>query len=237
MYGEADAHLGDSDLNGLSRLAGRFIVLDGLDGGGKTSQIARLSERLGAAGLEVQTTRDPGGTAIGEGIRHLLLHLPDDGSRPVPYCELLLFMASRAQLVAEKIAPALARGKVVLGDRFIWSTLAYQAANGSNVDEILHMARGAIGTTWPDLTILLDVPPEIGMRRIALQRGTSPDAIEERSIVYRHKVRELFLGMPRQYQHPMAVVDATADFETVHAAIIQALLSASWVHSPAVSLR
>ena len=217
--------------DGLRKLAGKFIVLEGPDGAGKTTQLAVLADLLRDNGLLVETVRDPGGTALGERIRGLLLHPPDRGAPPAPYCELLLFMASRTQLVAEVIAPCVRQGKTVLCDRFIWSTLAYQAANGSNVDEILSLGRRAIGDCWPDLTIILDVPPEVGMARIAHGRGRKADAIEERSLAYRSQVREFFLAMPSRYGHAMAVLDGTGDFDHVHASIVNVLISAEF--SPA----
>lgn len=207
----------------LQGLAGRFITIDGPDGAGKTTQLSVLTQRLREAGLRVVTTRDPGGTAVGDGIRELLLHLPEHLGRPTPYCELLLFMASRAQLVAEVIRPALARGETVITDRFIWATLAYQVANGMDADQILSLADGAIGDCWPDLTLILDVPPEVGLARNLSRTGTT-DAIEQRSMHYRSQVRRLFLEMPARFRLPIRVLNASQSVDAVHGDVVAALM-------------
>ena len=144
-------------------LGGKFIVIDGPDGAGKGTQIERLKALITEQGGEWVYAKDPGGTLIGDRIRHVLLGY--DLSEMDPHCEALLFMASRAQLVAEVVRPAVAAGKTVVGDRFISATCAYQVAAGFPREEVIALGRLAVGETWPDLTIVLDVPPEVGFER------------------------------------------------------------------------
>ncbi len=200
------------------KLAGRFLVFDGPDGCGKSTQIGLLAERLGGGPLEVVHTVDPGGTAIGDRIRQLLLgeHLATMDVR----CETLLFMASRAQLAAEVVRPALARGAVVLCDRFVSATCAYQGAAGQDVRTILELGRLAVGDTWPDLTVILDVPVELGRRR----RSHRPaDAMESRPEDFHRRVREGFLSLPRDYPGRVEVLDGTPAPGQVHEAIMEVL--------------
>ncbi len=191
--------------------AGRFLVLDGPDGAGKSTQLARLADWLGEAGLEVVTTRDPGGTAIGDRVRAILLD-PAADEMSVP-CETMLYMASRAQLVAEVVRPALARGAVVLCDRFVSSTLAYQTAGGADPAAIRTVAAVAIGQTWPDLTVILDLDPAAGLDRV--QRGL--DRMEAKGLPFHQRVREAFLTQARQDPRRFAVIDAAAEADTVFA--------------------
>lgn len=144
------------------RLRGKFIVFDGPDGGGKSTQIERVVRLLDGHGVPVARAKDPGGTPIGDRIRHVLLDF--DLSEMDVRCETLLFMASRAQLVGRVIEPALRRGEAVICDRFVSATCAYQGAAGYDMGQIIELARFAIGRTWPDVTIVVDVPPELGFR-------------------------------------------------------------------------
>jgi len=222
------------------KLAGKFIVLDGPDGSGKGTQIELLTEKLSAAGLAVVQARDPGGTVIGDRIRGVLLD--HDLSEMDVRCETFLFMASRAQLVAEVIEPALQAGKVVLCDRFISATCAYQAAAGYDARRVLELGRFAVGDTWPHLTLVLDVPVEEGFRRTGrkphhagrhrkrhdgnqgmLFPASRPDAMEARPIDFHRQVRELFLNLPGQYPGRVAVIDGLGSPQEVHGRVVEAL--------------
>jgi len=191
------------------KLAGRFIVIDGGDGTGKSTQLNRLAEYLRGEGVAVRQVRDPGGTAIGEKIRQILLDTAH-GEMAVR-CELMLYMASRAQLAAEVIAPALAGGQCVLADRYISSTVAYQGAGGVDAEAVLAAGRLAVGKTWPDLTILLDLPVETGLARLKGQ----PDRMEAKNIAFHGRVRELFLQQADSRPDRFAVIDAAGSIDDV----------------------
>lgn len=198
---------------------GRFLCLDGPDGGGKTTQAATLVAWLRARGLEVATCRDPGGTALGERLRQIL---QDRGTVGLALrAEMLLFMASRAQLVEDVIGPALARGAVVVSDRFLLANLVYQGvAGGLPLDEVARVGLAATGGLLPDLTLVLDIAPDAARRRV----GPARDRIEDRPAEYHARVREGFLELARAtpspyYPAPTVVVDASAAPEDVAARI------------------
>ncbi len=196
-----------SDL--AKKLAGRFIVLDGPDGSGKSTQIALLADWLAARSADVITACDPGGTEIGERIRKILLD-GRHGEMSVA-CEMMLYMASRAQLVAEVIRPALSAGACVLCDRYVSATIAYQGAGGADVDAIKAVAEVAVGGTWPNLTVILDLPAEAGLERIRRNNGDTPatlDRMESKELAFHQKVREIFLDQARADPARYAVVDA-----------------------------
>ncbi len=201
----------------MTGMAGRFITFEGIEGGGKTTQLRRLADRLAAAGHPVITTREPGGDPLAEAIRGLLL---DPAHAPVaPAAELLLYAAARAQHVARVIRPALMSGGIVLCDRYADSTEAYQGG-GRGVDgKTLRLLR-AIATDGvePDLTLLLDLDPEEGLAR-AGSRGGAPDRIEGESIGFHRRVREAFLEIARREPHRCRVVDASRDEGAVAAEI------------------
>lgn len=220
-------------------LAGTFLVLDGPDGGGKTTLQGLLAERLTATGLRVTTCKDPGGTEIGNRIRSVLLD-HDLGTMAVG-CETLLFMASRAQLAAEVVRPALAAGGVVLCDRYVSSTCAYQGAMGADADRIIELAEYATDGTWPDLTVVLDVPTDVGSARIHHRANARPtpspggdgqagpnspaanghlDAMERRSTAFHERVRDNFLRLAGRYPGRVRTVDATQSPEAVADAVL-----------------
>jgi dTMP kinase len=192
---------------------GFFLTLDGPDGGGKTTQAARLADWLRARGREVVTCRDPGGTALGERVRAILL---DRATVHLSLrAEMLLFMASRAQLVEDVIRPALAAGTIVVSDRFVLANLVYQGdAGGLPVEEIARVGRAATGGLLPDLTLVLDIPPEAARHRV----GAARDRMEDKGDEYQRRVRDGFLRAARgcpEYPAAVAVIDAAADPETV----------------------
>lgn len=228
----------------VDALRGRFIVFDGPDGAGKSTQRQRLADELGRLGLAVVLCRDPGGTQIGDRIRSVLLDY--DLSKMDVACETLLFMASRAQLVGEIIRPALAEGKTVLCDRFVTATCAYQGAAGYDPKRVIELARFAIGETWPDLTIVIDVEPDEGFGRIGRRasaagkrRKTSdqgqalpfaegnvkdkPDAMEARSLEFHRKVRQMFREVQKFYPRPVVSVDGGGDADTVYTRVQEAV--------------
>lgn len=191
-------------------LRGRFIAFDGGEGCGKTTQIARLRDRLAGAGLDVLAVRDPGTTRIGELVRAILLN-PDHQEMGMR-CEMLLYMAARAQMMHETIRPALDAGKVVITDRFVSSTLAYQlGGDGITSDEIRHVARVALRDRLPDLTIILDMPPDRAIERVTRAK----DRIEQRPIEYHRQVRDRFLAQAHAGPSSYRVVAADQSIEAV----------------------
>ena len=218
-------------------LAGQFIVLDGGEGCGKSTQLGLLRTRLESAGVDVVAARDPGTTAIGEKIRAVLLDV--ENTAMSMRCEMLLYMAARAQMMVEIIRPALLENKCVLCDRFVSSTLAYQAAGGAgresgegkvesrhdpgglDVRAIRAVAEIAIGGRWPDLTVLLDMPPEEAGARI--RRGK--DRIERRPIEYHRQVRQNYLDQAAAEPARFFVVDARQTAAEIHEQIFKRLES------------
>ena len=197
-----------------SLLPGRFIVFDGPDGSGKSTQFHAVAKVAQAAGVETVEVREPGGTPIGEKIRSVLLDPAN--SEMVTRCEMLLYLASRAQLMEERILPALARGAFVLADRFISSTLAYQgSAGGMARQDILSVGDIAIGGRWPDLVVVFDVDWKTAQSRMA----RALDRMEQKDADYHRRVREGYLEQARSQPDKYLVVDSTAQPEAVFAAL------------------
>ncbi|HSH95519.1 MAG TPA: dTMP kinase [Roseimicrobium sp.] len=203
-------------------MPGLFITFEGTEGGGKSTQIALLSERLRATGRTVRTLREPGGTPLGEEIRHLLKHSPA-GTGMTPETELLLMNASRAQLVRDIIAPALAAEEIVLCDRFYDSTVAYQGyGRGLDLDQVRAVIDFAVGTTRPDLTLLLSVPLGVSeARRAARQsaQGGPKDRFEEADRAFFERIEKGFQEIAELDPARIRIIDATASVEAVAAAI------------------
>jgi dTMP kinase len=203
-------------------MKGKFITLEGPEGGGKSTHIRRLAARLQAAGREVLLTREPGGTPMGEAIRGLLQH--DHAGEPVcAEAELLLFEASRAQLVRTVILPALRRGAWVLCDRFADSTTAYQGyGRGMDRETILALNAHAMGECVPDLTLLMDIEVQAGRDRLAqrnLELKTTSDRIEREAVDFHERVRAGFLALAARWPDRIKVVNVTRDPELVAADI------------------
>ena len=195
--------------------SGKFIVLDGPDGCGKSTQSAMLVSWLAENGIDTESFRDPGATAIGEKIRQVLLN-PDHIAMSTP-AEVLLYMAARTQLLAEKIAPALKKGKCVVLDRWLSSTCAYQGyAGGFGMDKVIKIAADSLERTWPDLTIILDVDLETASRRL----NRALDRMERKGDGYHQKVRQGFLELAKN-RDGFVVIDAAEDIETVHKKVIE----------------
>jgi dTMP kinase len=200
-----------------NKFSSKFIVLDGPDGCGKTTQTKLLVEWLREQGVAVETFRDPGATAIGEKIRQILLN-PEHIAMSTS-AEVLLYMAARVQLWADKIAPALKENKCVILDRWLSSTCAYQGyAGGFGIDKVIRIAADCLEKPWPDLTIILDVDLETGSKRLNRQL----DRMEQKGASYHRKVRQGFLKLADQ-QENFTVIDATGDIETVHKKVIEVI--------------
>lgn len=200
--------------------SGLFIVFEGVEGAGKSTQMQRLSEWLIAERLrQVIVTREPGGTEIADRIRRVVLD-PSVGAVD-PKAEALLFAASRAQHVTERIRPALEEGKIVLCDRYIDSSLAYQGiARGLGEQDILHLNIWATDELLPDIVVLLHLDPKDGLAR----KGTELDRMEQESTDFHQLVSDAYLRLARQYPSRFAIIDATGDIETVQSQIRTAIL-------------
>lgn len=190
--------------------SGRFVTFEGGEGGGKTTQILRLAERLNAAGFRVVTTREPGGTPTAEGVRRFLL---SGAAQPLgPEAEAVLFAAARADHVDNLIRPALKRGDWVLCDRFTDSTRAYQGAAGVDEELLDALERLTVWPTRPDLTVILDIPVEIGLIRASARAANArenPDRFERDAIDEQNRRREAFLAIAGREPERCAVVDAS----------------------------
>ena len=202
-----------------NKLNAKFIVLDGPDGCGKSTQTRMLCEWITGHGVTVHTFRDPGDTAIGERIREVLLSPEHDAMATMT--EFLLYMAARTQLWAEKIAPALEASACVVLDRWLSSTYAYQGiAGGFGGDRVLRIAADSLERVWPDVTIILDVDGESARQRMDRQL----DRMELKGDAYHQRVREGFLDLAGTRKN-FCVVDARQDIDTVHAEVIKAIES------------
>lgn len=203
-------------------LTGLFITLEGPEGAGKSTQLARLVARLQGAGVAHTVTREPGGTPLGTRVREVLLD-PELTIDPLP--EFLLYSASRAQLVLNVIRPALGRGEVVVCDRYADSSLAYQGfGRGLGEDLLQDITRAATGGLTPDLTVLLDLDPAVGLRRAA-ERGGNPDRLERADFAFHQRVREGFRTLAAHEPTRFLLLDATRDAEELETDIWQAVAS------------
>jgi dTMP kinase len=202
-------------------MPGLFITFEGTEGSGKSTQIQRLAHHLHSLGHPVLTLREPGGTPIGEEIRHTLQHSHQNHAM-CPEAELLLFNASRAQLVHEIIRPALAQGHVVLCDRFYDSTLAYQAyGRGLNLDHVQRTINFAIGHTHPNLTLLLRIPIEISTARRQHRQTSQPvrDRMEEADLAFFQRVEHGFDTLAQIHPQRIKTVNATDTIDNVEQSI------------------
>ncbi len=194
-------------------LKGKFITLEGGEGCGKSTLLPRLAARLRAAGRKVLTTREPGGTDIGEQIRQVLQHRRQSVAM-VSETELLLYCASRAQLIHEVILPALERGEIVLGDRFYDSTTVYQGV-GRQLDlrEVARIIKFAVDDCVPDLTVVIDLDPRVGLQRV---RGRELfDRMDNQSLEFYERVRRGYLDLAKREPRRVKVVDGGRSVEDV----------------------
>ncbi|MBC7256373.1 MAG: dTMP kinase [Chloroflexi bacterium] len=209
----------------MSTHAGLFIVFEGPEGSGKTTQIRLLGEALKARGRAVLCTREPGGTPIGEQIRQVLHDMRNRAMHPLT--EALLYSAARAQHVKEVIGPALERGEIVLCDRFAASTLAYQGyGHGLDLSMLRTLAEWATGGLQPDLIIYLDLDVEIGLARKRRDQEAGRgewNRMDEQTLAFHQAVRQGYLEMARQDPAHWLVVDATQPQEVIHRIVLDRL--------------
>jgi len=199
---------------------GFFLTIEGIEGVGKSTAVKFIQDYLTAAHIDFITTREPGGTEIAERIRQILL-TPNPEEVIVPETELLLMFACRAQHIAHKIEPALAAGKWVISDRFVDASYAYQGGGRQlNLDQIKTLDKWVV-KTHPDLTILLDAPPALGLAR-AKHRGEH-DRIEQEKVDFFERVREAYLQRAKADPTRFHIIDATQPLTTVHAEIKRSL--------------
>jgi dTMP kinase len=203
-------------------LRGWFITFEGVEGAGKSTQAGRLAEALRDRGYAVLETREPGGTPLGRGIRELVLGA---GHRPVPMAELLLMLADRAQHLAEVVRPALAAGKVIIGDRYADATYAYQGGGRGLDHEVIATANAATtGGLEPDLTLFLDLPVDAARAR-QRARG-APDRMEAEGPEFHARVDAAYRTLVAAFPYRIKIIDAGADADTVHEAVLRQVLAA-----------
>ena len=199
-----------------------FITLEGPEGSGKSSQLPALAEFLRSRGYTVLTTREPGGTPIGDQVRQVLTRMENQGMSP--RSETLLFCAARAQLVDQVIRPALARGEVVISDRYADSTLAYQGYGHGNdlavLRQLLHFATGGL---WPELTLLLDVDSAAGLER-RRSSGGEWNRLDDYALSFHQRVRQGYLDLAHSQPERWVVVDAAQPMDAVQQALRQVIL-------------
>jgi len=194
-------------------MTAKFITLEGMDGAGKSTHIPTIIEALKARGLEVVSTREPGGTALGERLRELLLH-----ETMHPETETLLMFAARREHIANVIAPALARGAYVLSDRFTDATYAYQCgAKGVLASKIELLEQWVQGDLQPDLTLLFDVPVEVSLQRLSTARA--PDKFERESADFFTRIRNAYLQRARENPARFRVIDANRPLDEVYKSV------------------
>jgi dTMP kinase len=200
-----------NEVNGMKK--GLFITLEGLDGAGKTTQIALIEEKARQLGLDAIVTKEPGGTPVGDAIRMILLD--PCYSEMTVLTEALLYAASRAQLVHDVIKPALQQNKLVICDRFLDSSLAYQAVGGGlDYDFVGQINRQAVDGCLPDLTFVLDLSPEESRAR-----QPARDRMEQKTLAFHRRVREGFLALAEKFPHRVHIIDACRSPEEVFSEI------------------
>ncbi len=193
---------------------GLFITVEGPEGAGKSTILNEIYNRLVEEGFEVVQTREPGGISIAEQIREVILNTANTSMDK--RTEALLYAAARRQHLIEKVIPALEKGRIVICDRFIDSSLAYQGnARGIGMDEVMDINRFAIEDTMPDLTLYFDIDPEDGLKRIAQHNGREVNRLDLESMDFHYKVREGYQHLIKQYPERIQIVDASRSKEDV----------------------
>lgn len=200
-------------------MRGKFITLEGMDGAGKSTHIPKIIALLEARGLEVVSTREPGGTALGERLREVLLHESMD-----PETETLLMFAARKEHIVQVILPALIRGAYVVSDRFTDATFAYQSGGkGVRASKIKALEAWVQEDLQPDLTFLFDVPVSVSVERLSNAR--SPDKFERESQAFFHKIRASYLSLASEYPNRFKVIDANRPLSEVEKSVEEVILS------------
>lgn len=200
-----------------------FITLEGPEGSGKTSQLPALAANLRDAGCEVIVTREPGGTPVGDQIREILMNLKNVSI--VPRTEILLFLAARAQHVEELIRPALAKGKIVLCDRFGDSTLAYQGfGHKTDLETLQALLDFSTGGLKPDLTLLVDVPVDEGMAR-KRENSSEWNRLDAYALAFHERVRQGYFALAESEPERWLIIDATVDKDEVQESMRKAIMS------------
>ena len=201
-----------------------FITLEGPEGSGKTTAVEAAVKALQEKGYEIVRTREPGGTPIAEQIRNVILDKANTSMDP--RTEALLYAASRRQHLVEKDWPALKEGKIVICDRYLDSSLAYQGgARGLGVDEVLNVNLFATENTWPDLTLLFDIKPEVGLARIASNASREVNRLDLEKLEFHNKVRDTFLALAKKYPDRYVIIDASQSREEVAKATLEAIMN------------
>jgi dTMP kinase len=202
-------------LGALKLAKGIFITIEGPDGSGKTTILQMLAQNLEKEGYAVVATREPGGIEIAEQIRTVILD-PENTAMD-PRTEALLYAAARRQHLAEKVKPALEEGKIVLCDRFVDSSLAYQGhARGLGIDEVYSINEFAIENMMPAMTLYFDVAPEIGLERINKNKGREVNRLDLEKLDFHQKVREGYLILAERFPERIVKVDASKELDTVY---------------------
>ena len=201
-----------------------FITIEGPEGSGKTTAVNYAVQKLEEMGYQIVRTREPGGTPIAEQIRNVIL---DKGNTAMDErTEALLYAASRRQHLVEKVWPAIKEGKIVICDRYLDSSLAYQGgARGLGVENILNVNLFATENTWPDLTLLFDLDPKIGLERISRNADREVNRLDLEKIEFHNKVRNTFLELAKRYPERFIIIDASKKQEEVAKATLDAILS------------
>jgi dTMP kinase len=202
-------------LGALKLEKGIFITIEGPDGSGKTTILQMLAQNLEKEGYEVVATREPGGIDIAEQIRKVILDT--ENTAMDPRTEALLYAAARRQHLAEKVRPALEEGKVVLCDRFVDSSLAYQGhARGLGIDEVFSINQFAIENMMPAMTLYFDVAPEIGLERINKNKGREVNRLDMEKLEFHQKVRDGYMMIAERFPDRIAKIDASKELEAVY---------------------
>ena len=208
----------------LMRTSRHFFSLEGIDGSGKSTHIEKLAAALEADGYSVVKLREPGGAKVSERIREILLDPAFKGIM-ADKAELLLYNAARAQVIKEIIQPALDAGKVVIADRFAWSTYAYQGfARGLGAEYVQKLTEITCGDCFPELTVVLDLTVEASRARTA-KRGEAPDRLEQEKADFFERVRQGYLAAAREFPDCVAAIDVDRPFEEVSAELIRLVKS------------